>query len=226
VAGVEGLRGRHVVGARGRAARCGAGAAALTREDLAGSVVDVARDLVGCTIRHGDTAGVIVETEAYHESEPACHAYIGRTARTVPLFGRPGTAYVYFSYGMHALLNVVCEREGVGAAVLIRALEPVEGIELMRERRGLTRDEDLCSGPGKLTQALGVGLELNGTDLFDGPIRLGPPCGERGGRGRILSGTRIGITKAPDLPWRFCAAGSRHVSKPWPPGAREALHAA
>jgi DNA-3-methyladenine glycosylase len=226
VAGVEGLRGRHVVGARGRAARCGAGAAALTREALAGSVVDVARDLVGCTIRHGDTAGVIVETEAYHESEPACHAYIGRTARTVPLFGRPGTAYVYFSYGMHALLNVVCEREGVGAAVLIRALEPVEGIELMRERRGLTRDEDLCSGPGKLTQALGVGLELNGTDLFDGPIRLGPPCGERGGRGRILSGTRIGITKAPDLPWRFCAAGSRHVSKPWPPGAREALHAA
>ena len=154
---------------------------ALTREDLAGSVVDVARDLVGCTIRHGETAGVIVETEAYHESEPACHAYIGRTARTVPLFGRPGIAYVYFSYGMHALLNVVCEREGVGAAVLIRALEPVDGIELMRERRGLVRDEDLCSGPGKLTQALGVGLELNGTDLFDGPIRLGPPSGERAG---------------------------------------------
>jgi DNA-3-methyladenine glycosylase len=183
---------------------------------------------------------VIVETEAYHESEPACHAYIGRTARTVPLFGRAGTAYVYFSYGMHALLNVVCEREGVGAAVLIRALEPLEGIELMRERRGLVttrppsrrrwgqtpRDEDLCSGPGKLTQALGVGLELNGTDLFAGPIRLGPAIAPRGGRDRILSGTRIGITKAPDLPWRFCAAGSRHVSRPWPPGAREALRAA
>jgi DNA-3-methyladenine glycosylase len=198
----------------------------LTRDDLTGSVVDVARDLVGCTIRHGETAGVIVETEAYHESEPACHAYVGRTARTVTLFGPPGVAYVYFSYGMHALLNVVCEREGVGAAVLIRALEPLEGIELMRERRGLARDEDLCSGPGKLTQALGVGLELNGTDLFAGPIRLGPAIAPRGGRDRILSGTRIGITKAPDLPWRFCAAGSRHVSRPWPPGAREALRAA
>jgi DNA-3-methyladenine glycosylase len=195
----------------------------LTREDLAGPVVEVARELVGCTIRHGDTAGVIVETEAYHESEPACHAYVGRTARTVTLFGLPGIAYVYFSYGIHALLNVVCEREGTGAAVLIRALEPLEGIEVMRLRRGPVRDEDLCSGPGKLTQALGVGLELNGTDLFDGPIRLGPPPGARP---RILSGTRIGITKAPDLPWRFCAAGSRHVSKPWPPGAREALRAA
>jgi DNA-3-methyladenine glycosylase len=195
----------------------------LTREELAGPVVEVARELVGCTIRHGDTAGVIVETEAYHESEPACHAYVGRTARTVTLFGPPGAAYVYFSYGIHALLNVVCEREGVGAAVLIRALEPLDGIEVMRIRRGSVRDEDLCSGPGKLTQALGVGLELNGTDLLDGPIRLGPPPGPRP---RILSGTRIGITKAADLPWRFCAAGSRHVSKPWPPGAREALRAA
>jgi DNA-3-methyladenine glycosylase len=195
----------------------------VTREDLAGSVVDVARDLVGCTIRHGEAAGVIVETEAYHESEPACHAYIGRTARTAPLFARPGIAYVYFSYGMHALLNVVCEREGIGAAVLIRALEPTDGIELMRERRGLVRAEDLCSGPGKLTSALGVDLELNTTDLFEGPIRLGPPPGRRP---EVLVGTRIGITKAPDLPWRFCAAGSRHVSRPWPPGAREALQAA
>jgi DNA-3-methyladenine glycosylase len=195
----------------------------LTRDDLTGSVVDIARDLVGCTIRHGETAGVIVETEAYHESEPACHAYVGRTARTVTLFGPPGVAYVYFSYGMHALLNVVCEREGVGAAVLIRALEPTAGIELMRERRSLVRDEDLCSGPGKLTQALGIDLDLNRTDLFDGPIRLGPRIGPPRA---VLSGTRIGITKAPELPWRFCAAGSRHVSKPWPPGAREALHAA
>jgi DNA-3-methyladenine glycosylase len=195
----------------------------LTRDDLTGSVVDIARDLIGCTISHGDTAGVIVETEAYHESEPACHAFVGRTTRTVPLFGRPGTAYVYFSYGIHALLNVVCEPEGVGAAVLIRALEPIGGIELMRERRGPVRDEDLCSGPGKLTQALGVGLELNGTDLFSGPIRLGPAIGPRPA---VIAGTRIGITKAPDLPWRFCAAGSRHVSKPWPPGAREALRAA
>ncbi|TML04313.1 MAG: DNA-3-methyladenine glycosylase [Actinobacteria bacterium] len=195
----------------------------MTRDDLAGSVVVVARDLIGCTIRHGDTAGTIVETEAYHESEPASHAYVGRTARSVTLFGRPGTAYVYFSYGMHALLNVVCEREGVGAAVLIRALEPIDGIGVMRERRGLVRDEDLCSGPGKLTQALGIGLELNKTDLFDGPIRLGPPAGPRP---EVLVGTRIGITKAPELLWRFAAAGSRHISRPWPPGAREALEAA
>jgi DNA-3-methyladenine glycosylase len=111
----------------------------------------------------------------------------------------------------------------VGAAVLFRALEPIGGIELMRERRGPVRDEDLCSGPGKLTQALGVGLELNGTDLFDGPVRLGPPIGARPA---VIAGTRIGITKAPELPWRFCAAGSRYVSRPWPPGAREALRAA
>ena len=191
----------------------------------AGGVVgwteDVARDLVGCTIRHGETAGMIVETEAYHESEPACHAYVGRTARTVPLFGRAGTAYVYFSYGMHALLNVVCEREGVGAAVLIRALEPIDGIELMRERRGPVRDEDLCSGPGKLTQALGIGLSLNGSSLVDGSIEV--LTREPGSREpRIVIGERIGITKAADLPWRFCDADSRHVSRPWPAAMRRA----
>ena len=197
----------------------------MTRRELESPVVEVARALIGCTIRHGDAAGVIVETEAYHESEPACHAYVGRTARTVTLFGPPGKAYVYFSYGVHALLNVVCEREGVGAAVLIRALEPVDGVGSMRERRGLTRDEDLCSGPGKLTQALGIGLELNRTDLFTGPIRLVGPDPARP-RPRVLAGTRIGISKAAELPWRFCAAGSRHVSRPWPPGAREAVRAA
>jgi DNA-3-methyladenine glycosylase len=189
----------------------------VKRSDLAGSVVDVARDLVGCTIRHGETAGMIAETEAYHESEPACHAYVGRTARTVPLFGRPGTAYVYFSYGMHALLNVVCEREGVGAAVLIRALEPTDGLELMRARRGLERIEDLCSGPGKLTQALGIGLDLNATDLHGGPIAFEPPAGEPPA---VVVGTRIGITRAVELPWRFCAADNRSVSRPWPPAMR------
>ena len=127
---------------------------------------------------------------------------------------------MYFSYGIHALLNAVCEPEGVGAAVLIRALEPLDGIELMRERRGLVRDEDLCSGPGKLTQALGVGLELNATDLFDGPDPA-RPAADAAAAARSSSGTRIGITKAADLPWRFCAAGSRHVSRPWPPGARD-----
>ena len=158
---------------------------------------------------------MIVETEAYHESEPACHAFVGLTARTEPLFGPPGRAYVYRSYGIHALLNAVCEPEGIGAAVLIRALEPLEGIELMRERRGMQRVEDLCSGPGKLSQALGIGLELNATDLLTGPIRIGPPVAgwERVER---VHGVRIGITKAAELPWRFCVAGSRSVSRPRP----------
>ena len=114
--------------------------------------------MVGCVVRHGDVSGRIVETEAYHQEEPACHAFVGLTPRTRVLFGPPARAYVYRSYGIHALLNAVCEPEGVGAAVLIRALEPIDGVDLMRERRGLERVEDLCSGPGKLTQALGIGL--------------------------------------------------------------------
>jgi DNA-3-methyladenine glycosylase len=188
-------------------------------------VLEVARDLVGCTVRHGDTAGVIVETEAYHHSEPACHAYVGLTPRTSTLYGPPGVAYVYRSYGIHALLNAVCEPEGEGAAVLIRALEPLEGIAEMRARRGVhLRLEDLCSGPGKLTQALGIGLEDNGTSLVDGPVRFGPPVAQRPAV-ELAVGPRIGITKAVELPWRFCAVGSRHVSRPWPPGHRETIAA-
>jgi DNA-3-methyladenine glycosylase len=182
-------------------------------------VLEVARDLVGCTVRHGEAAGVIVETEAYHHSEPASHAYVGLTARTATLYGPPGLAYVYRSYGIHALLNAVCEPEGEGAAVLIRALEPLHGIEEMRARRGLQRLEELCSGPGKLTQALGIGLDLNATSLIDGPVRFGPPVAARPAV-EVTVGPRIGITKAADLPWRFCALGSRHVSRPWPPGLR------
>ncbi len=179
-------------------------------------VVALARELVGWTVRHGTEAGRIVETEAYHDSEPACHAHVGRTARTEVLFRRPGLAYVYRSYGIHALLNVVAEPEGVGAAVLIRALEPLEGVERMRARRGVQRLEDLCSGPGKLTQAVGIDLELNGTDLHTGPIHLSPPA-PGGMRPPIVAGTRIGITKAADLRWRFCEAASRFVSRPRPP---------
>jgi DNA-3-methyladenine glycosylase len=168
-------------------------------------------------VRHGDTAGRIVETEAYHDSEPACHAYVGLTPRTRVLFGPPGIAYVYRSYGIHALLNAVCEPEGTGAAVLIRALEPIEGIDLMRERRGLERIEDLCSGPGKLTQALAIDLERNDTPL-DGPVQIeGRPAGESP---RIVAGTRIGITRAVELPWRFCDLDSRSVSRPRPLVAR------
>jgi DNA-3-methyladenine glycosylase len=181
-------------------------------------VLEVAPDLIGCVVRHGDTAGVIVETEAYHRSEPASHAWAGLTARTEPLFGPPGIAYVYRSYGIHALLNAVCDHVDSGAAVLIRALEPLDGIEVMRARRRVARDEDLCNGPGKLTQALGIGLELNGTSLLDGPIGVEPRA--RGWEAPVLDvGKRIGITKAVDLDWRFCARGNRHVSRPWPPRA-------
>jgi DNA-3-methyladenine glycosylase len=191
----------------------------LGRGFYARSVHDVARELIGCVVGHGATAGRIVETESYHMDEPACHAYTGLTGRTSTLFGEPGHAYVYFSYGVHSLLNAVAEPPGTGAAVLIRALEPVEGIELMRARRGLSRTEDLCSGPGKLTQALAIGLDLNGTSLVDGPIEV--VAREPGAREpRVVIGERIGITKAADLPWRFCDADSRHVSRPWPAAMR------
>ena len=175
-------------------------------------VLEVARDLVGCVVTHGDTAGVIVETEAYHDSEPASHAFIGLTPRTRTLFGPPGRAYVYFSYGVHSLLNAVCEPAGVGAAVLIRALEPVDGLDHMRERRGVEAVRQLCSGPGKLTQALGIGLALNDTDLLHGPVRFSDR--PRAWRNVAIDvDVRIGITKAPDLPWRFVAAGNRFVSR-------------
>ncbi|HEY4827519.1 MAG TPA: DNA-3-methyladenine glycosylase [Solirubrobacteraceae bacterium] len=175
-------------------------------------VLDVARDLIGCVVSHEGSAGVIVETEAYHDSEPASHAYVGLTERNRVLFGPPGRAYLYLSYGIHTCLNAVCETDGVGAAVLIRALEPVEGIELMRERRGLERLEDLCSGPGKLTQALAIGLDLNGSDLIRGPIVIASR--PRAWRDVPISvDRRIGITKAAELPWRFTATGSRFVSR-------------
>ena len=190
----------------------------LGRDFYARSVHDVARDLVGCLVRHGETAGRIVETESYHMDEPACHAYVGLTERTRPLFGPPGHAYVYFSYGIHSLLNAVAEPEGTGAAVLIRALEPVDGLDVMRRRRGVERDAELCSGPAKLTQALEIGLSLNGSSLLDGPIEVL----ERESQPRIAIGERVGITKAADLPWRFCDADSAHVSRPWPAQMRSA----
>jgi DNA-3-methyladenine glycosylase len=179
------------------------------------SVHEVARELIGCVVRHGGAAGRIVETESYHQMEPACHAYAGLTPRTRVLFGPPGSAYVYRSYGIHACLNAVSEEAGVGAAVLIRALEPVDGLELMCERRGTERAEELCSGPGKLSQALAIGLDLNGSSLCAGPIEMLPP-GRADRTARVVTGERIGITKAAGLPWRFCDASSRHVSRPWP----------
>jgi DNA-3-methyladenine glycosylase len=182
-------------------------------------VLEVARDLIGCVVAHGETAGVIVETEAYHDSEPAAHSFVGLTPRTKLLFGPPGYAYVYRSYGVHALLNAVSEPEGVGAAVLIRALEPLQGIELMRLRRGIERLEGLCSGPGKLTQALAIELEHNGCDLERGPIVFSQrPQAWRDVEVEV--DTRIGITKAVELPWRFVAARNRFVSKRVPGAVR------
>ncbi len=182
-------------------------------------VLEVARDLVGCVVSHDGCSGLIVETEAYHDSEPACHAFVGLTSRTEVLFGPPGRAYVYRSYGIHALLNAVSEPEGVGAAVLIRALEPLEGVGVMRARRGLERKEALCSGPGKLTQALAIGLQHNGGDLELGPIVFSArPSAWRDVE--VAVDQRIGITKAAELPWRFCAAGSRFLSRPVAKGDR------
>jgi DNA-3-methyladenine glycosylase len=176
-------------------------------------VLVVARELIGCVLVHGRTAGLIVETEAYHDSEPACHAYRGLTERTSTLFGPPGFAYVYRSYGIHALFNVVCEPEGVGAAVLVRALQPLRGLELMRARRGLADERALCSGPGKLTQALAIELSANRSDLSCGPLRLlerAPGASSP----QIATGPRVGITKAAELPWRFVLAGSPYISRP------------
>jgi DNA-3-methyladenine glycosylase len=181
---------------------------------FARSVHVVARELVGCRLFHRGCGGTIVETESYERDDPACHAHAGLTRRTEVLFGPPGRAYVYLSYGIHSLLNAVAEADGEAAAVLIRALEPSAGVEAMRERRGARSDTALCSGPGKLTEALGVGLDANGADLCEPPFLLAPR--EPGWDGEIVAGPRVGIAKAVERPWRFCLAGSRFVSRPRP----------
>jgi DNA-3-methyladenine glycosylase len=154
----------------------------------------------------GVASGVIVETEAYRPEDPACHAYKGPTMRNRTMFGGPGLAYVYLSYGAHRLLNAVCEEEGVGSAVLIRALRPIEGRELMARRRG--RESSLCNGPGRLTQALGIDLTKDGHDLTDEDLTIswGEPPGE------IVATTRIGITRGTELPWRYLVYGDEDVS--------------
>jgi DNA-3-methyladenine glycosylase len=187
----------------------------VNREFFDRSVHEVARELIGHELTIGETSGVIVETEAYEAADPACHAYIGRTTRNQVLFGPPGYVYVYLSYGIHSLLNFVTESDGSASAVLIRALEPTRGVGLMSERRGQERIEALCSGPGKLTEALGVGLSLNGADLLGPPFELSAPAGAWRGV-EVVTGPRIGITKAAELPWRYCVKGSRFVSRPWP----------
>lgn len=178
------------------------------------SVHAIARDLIGCRLLFAGVGGTIVEVESYERDDPACHAYVGVTERTSVIFGPPGHAYVHLSYGIHSLLNFVCEPEGEAAAVLVRALEPTTGLERMRARRPKARtDLDLCSGPGKLTQALGVTLAQNATRLDQDPFLL---LGPEGDPPEVVTSPRIGITKATDLPWRFSAAGSKFVSRPRP----------
>jgi len=179
-------------------------------------VVDVAREMVGCHLVHEGVAGRIVETEAYHFTEAACHAYVGVTPRTEVIWGPPGIAYVYRSYGIHAMLNAVCEPEGTGAAVLIRALEPLDGLDTMRARRGVDDPRLLCAGPGRVGQALGITRALDGAALDAAPFALRPaPPGVP-----VCLGPRIGLSKAIEQPWRFGLSGSRYLSRPFPELAR------
>ncbi len=176
-------------------------------------VVSVARALIGATMMFGGVGGVIVETEAYHQREPAAHSYGGRTPRNAVMFGPPGYAYVYRSYGIHWCLNFVCGREGMASAVLIRALEPTVGLAAMRKRRGLNETRALCSGPGKVCEALGITGAHNGLALDAMPFDLTP----RTMRPRIAVGPRIGITKAVDLHWRFGLKDSPFLSRAFRP---------
>jgi DNA-3-methyladenine glycosylase len=178
------------------------------------SVHDVARELIGCALLYEGVGGLIVETEAYEREDPASHSFVGLTERTKVMFGPPGRAYVYLSYGIHSLLNFVCEPEGEAAAVLIRALEPTIEPGTMRSRRRKARtDLDLCSGPGKLTEAIGVTLAQNAARLDHDPFLLLPPEGKPP---EVVTSPRIGITKAVEKPWRFSAAGNKYVSRPRP----------
>jgi DNA-3-methyladenine glycosylase len=186
---------------------------ALGVEFFERSVHDIARDLIGCSLLHRGVGGVIVETESYQQDDPACHAYAGLTPRTATIFGPPARAYVYLSYGIHSCLNFVCHPDGDAAAVLIRALEPRWGIDEMRRRRRRDTLRDLCSGPGKLTEALGIGLDLDGEPLVQAPFELRTRDDDWKGI-EVGTGPRIGITRAAELPWRFCAVGNEYLSRP------------
>ena len=183
----------------------------LKRAFFGRSVHQVARDLIGATFLVNGVGGTIVEVEAYHHTDPAAHSYRGPTPRNRVMFGPPGFAYVYRSYGIHWCVNFVCEQEGSASAVLIRALEPTHGLAAMRRRRNLEDVRALCSGPGKLCEALGINIAHNGLRLDQPPIALFA----RPVKPTIVSGVRIGITKAVDLPWRYGLQGSKFLSKPF-----------
>ena len=185
----------------------------LRRRFFDRSVHAVAPELIGATLLFNGVGGTIVEVEAYHHTDPAAHSYNGRTPRNAVMFGPPGFAYIYRSYGIHWCANFVCEEEGSASAVLIRALEPTHGIEAMRARRGLDDLRLLCSGPGKLTQALGITIAHNGFPLDKAPFALRPRTTDA--PVEIAVGPRIGISKAVDHPWRYGLKGSRFLSRPF-----------
>jgi DNA-3-methyladenine glycosylase len=183
----------------------------LKRAFFARSVHEVAPDLIGATLLVNGVGGIIVEVEAYHHTDPAAHSFRGPTARNAVMFGPPGFVYVYRSYGIHWCVNFVCEKQGSAAAVLIRALEPTHGLAVMRRRRHLTDERKLCSGPGKLTEALGITGGQNALALDAPPFALLA----RTAKPQIVFGVRIGITKAVELPWRYGLKGSKFLSKPF-----------
>ena len=181
----------------------------LGRDFFARSVHEVAPELIGATLLLGGVGGTIVEVEAYDQDDPASHGFRGQTPRTASMFGPPGHAYVYRSYGIHWCLNLVCAEEGRAEAALVRALEPTRGLAAMRERRGLEAERALCSGPGKLCQALGISRVHDGLGLDEPPFELLA----RGSEPALTVGTRIGITRAVERPWRYGLAGSPFLSR-------------
>jgi DNA-3-methyladenine glycosylase len=183
----------------------------LARSFFARSVHEVAPDLIGATLLVGGVGGPIVEVEAYHHTDPAAHSYRGRTSRNAVMFGPPGHAYVYRSYGIHWCVNFVCEAEGSASAVLIRALMPAAGLAAMRRRRGVSDDRLLCAGPGRVCEALAISNAHNGAALDKAPFTLFA----RTAPAEVVAGPRIGISKAADLPWRYGLAGSRYLSRPF-----------
>jgi len=182
----------------------------LHRSFFERSVHEVAPDLIGATMLFKGAGGIIVEVEAYHHTDPAAHSYGGMTERNAAMFGPPGRAYVYRSYGIHWCVNFVCEPEGSASAVLVRALAPTAGLAAMRRRRGLKKERLLCSGPGRLCEALGITHAQNGLALDRPPFELRA----RGEEPDIATGPRIGITKAADRPWRYGLKDSPFLSKP------------
>jgi DNA-3-methyladenine glycosylase len=191
---------------------------AATPADFNAASEQVARRLIGAILSVDGVGGRIVETEAYDREDPASHSFSGPTPRNAVMFGPPAFAYVYRSYGIHWCLNFVCREAGHGAGVLIRAIEPLTGFDAMRQRRGVEPIKLLCSGPGRVAQALGITHKNNGMSLLEAPFYIEIPEEDS----PIVTGPRIGITKAMDMPWRFGLAGSKFFSKPFPKEAKDA----